>query len=374
MRKTPFTLTLILVLSMLLNVSSFAVYENGPQNTEYNRTNAQSYIGMYTTSPNSAYHYFTYPAEGGDCTNFASQVVRAGGMSMTAAVDNPGDSSWYYYGSSWGRGRSSSWTSATKFRTYWADVNGVGEKNAYQFRVYLALDFNDDDTWYDIWSYLEPGDIVQYVRTNDWATYHSQAVHRTSYENEEYKVSMGQHTSDSWKNLRNYVLGLSSETRVCLIKISANTFSSRSARNLARIASMSTNELAAEENRLNQTAPQTIAAEHEKWATIAMLKQKLVEHGKNSQTSYKTGITTNALLQFIRNRMENNTLFLLFVENAEDGLPKTLLSNECEKARTENIILTDFEKRVQEESENIYSLWNEYWSNIIQQTPPFYYE
>lgn len=137
---------------------------------------------------------------------------------------------------------------------------------------------------------------------------------------------------------------------------------------------MSTNELAAEENRLNQTAPQTIAAEHEKWATIAMLKQKLVEHGKNSQTSYKTGITTNALLQFIRNRMENNTLFLLFVENAEDGLPKTLLSNECEKARTENIILTDFEKRVQEESENIYSLWNEYWSNIIQQTPPFYYE
>lgn len=149
MRKTPFTLTLILVLSMLLNVSSFAVYENGPQNIEYNRTNAQSYIGMYTTSPNSAYHYFTYPDEGGGCTSFASQVVRAGGMSMTAAVDNPGDSSWYYYGSSWGRGRSSSWTSATKFRTYWADVNGVGEKNAYQFRVYLASDFNDDDTWYD---------------------------------------------------------------------------------------------------------------------------------------------------------------------------------------------------------------------------------
>ena len=82
MRKTPFTLTLILVLSMLLNVSSFAVYENGPQNIEYNRTNAQSYIGMYTTSPNSAYHYFTYPDEGGDCTNFASQVVRAGGMSI----------------------------------------------------------------------------------------------------------------------------------------------------------------------------------------------------------------------------------------------------------------------------------------------------
>ena len=33
-------------------------------------------------------------------------------------------------GPSWGRGRSSPWTSATKFRTYWADVNAVGEKNA----------------------------------------------------------------------------------------------------------------------------------------------------------------------------------------------------------------------------------------------------
>ena len=33
-------------------------------------------------------------------------------------------------GPSWGRGRSSPWTSATKFRTYWADVKAVGEKNA----------------------------------------------------------------------------------------------------------------------------------------------------------------------------------------------------------------------------------------------------
>jgi len=33
-------------------------------------------------------------------------------------------------GPSWGRGRSSPWTSATKFRTYWADVNAAGEKNA----------------------------------------------------------------------------------------------------------------------------------------------------------------------------------------------------------------------------------------------------
>lgn len=94
MKKLSSIFALAIVASMLLNVSTYAVYDNGPRNTQYNRTNAQSYIGRYTTSPNPDYYYFN---EGGDCTSFASQVLYAGGMSMTAAVDNPTDSSWYYY-------------------------------------------------------------------------------------------------------------------------------------------------------------------------------------------------------------------------------------------------------------------------------------
>ena len=369
MKKLSSIFALAIVASMLLNVSTYAVYDNGPRNTQYNRTNAQSYIGRYTTSPNPDYYYFN---EGGDCTSFASQVLYAGGMSMTAAVDNPTDSSWYYYNATWGRGRTSTWTYAPNFRTYWADVNGEGGKRAYQFKVYLASDFNDDDIWFDIWEYLEPGDIIQYVRTSDWATYHSQAVHRTSYENREYKVSVGQHTVDEWKNLRDYVLGLSGKTRVCLIKISANTFSTQSAKNLTKIAAMSINELAAEEDRLNRTIPLTTAAEHEKWTTIALLKQEMAKQGKNSQT-YKTAITMETLRQFVSNRMENNTLFLSCVGNLENDQLKTILSSDCEKAKTENEVLSAFLKEMQE-CDNVQLLWNEYWNNIIQQTPPSYYE
>lgn len=236
----------------------------------------------------------------------------------------------------------------------------------------MASDFNDDDIWFDIWEYLEPGDIIQYVRTSDWATYHSQAVHRTSYENREYKVSVGQHTVDEWKNLRDYVLGLSGKTRVCLIKISANTFSTQSAKNLTKIAAMSINELAAEEDRLNRTIPLTTAAEHEKWTTIALLKQEMAKQGKNSQT-YKTAITMEALRQFVSNRMENNTLFLSCVGNLENDQLKTILSSDCEKAKTENEVLSAFLKEMQE-CDNVQLLWNEYWNNIIQQTPPSYYE
>ena len=133
MKKLSSIFALAIVASMLLNVSTYAVYDNGPRNTQYNRTNAQSYIGRYTTSPNPDYYYFN---EGGDCTSFASQVLYAGGMSMTAAVDNPTDSSWYYYNATWGRGRTSTWTYAPNFRTYWADVNGEVGKRAYQFKSY----------------------------------------------------------------------------------------------------------------------------------------------------------------------------------------------------------------------------------------------
>ena len=59
MKKLSSIFALAIVASMLLNVSTYAVYDNGPRNTQYNRTNAQSYIGRYTTSPNPDYYILT---------------------------------------------------------------------------------------------------------------------------------------------------------------------------------------------------------------------------------------------------------------------------------------------------------------------------
>lgn len=50
-----------------------------------------------------------------------------------------------------------------------------------------------------------------------------------------------------------------------------------------------------------------------------------------------------------------------------------ILSSDCEKAKTENEVLSAFLKEMQE-CDNVQLLWNEYWNNIIQQTPPSYYE
>ena len=103
-----------------------------------------------------------------------------------------------------------------------------------------------------------------------------------------------------------------------------------------------------------------------------VVPREMAKQGKNSQT-YKTAITMEALRQFVSNRMENNTLFLSCVGNLENDQLKTILSSDCEKAKTENEVLSAFLKEMQE-CDNVQLLWNEYWNNIIQQTPPSYYE
>ena len=200
---------------MTLNFA-FADYTEGPVNNEYSRTRAAQYIYKYAVTPNTFYYDFTN--DGGDCTNFVSQVLAAGGMPMTYPVYNPTIKDWYYYNQIWGTGRSATWTNAHCFSYYWIDIENFGFRKAYAYVKYKAQDFLDDNTWYGIYTYLEPGDIVQYMSPNN-ITYHSQAVHRTVFEHGEFKVSVGQHTLNGWRNLRNYVSALPEGTIICLIKI-----------------------------------------------------------------------------------------------------------------------------------------------------------
>lgn len=113
--KNCFSVVMALVMALSLNCAAFATYTNGPRNTHYDRDLAADYVADYTTTANSEYtNYVTV-----DCTNFASQVLYAGGMEMTNAVRYPDNTtSWYYYYDSVGLGRSSSWTGAHEFRQY----------------------------------------------------------------------------------------------------------------------------------------------------------------------------------------------------------------------------------------------------------------
>lgn len=61
--------------------------------TEYNREDAVNYAKRYALSPNPNFRYFgIYANIGGDCTNFTSQCLFAGGAPMTYSTEY----AWWY--------------------------------------------------------------------------------------------------------------------------------------------------------------------------------------------------------------------------------------------------------------------------------------
>ncbi|MEA5007441.1 amidase domain-containing protein [Clostridium tyrobutyricum] len=114
--------------------------------TSYSRVNAVNYAFKYALEPNPNYKYFlVYSTNGGDCTNFISQCLRAGG----APIVTSGRNQWWYNNRGW----SVSWSTAGSL--YW----------------YLKI--NDKDKLYGIKgtevnsiSMMEPGDIIFYQNAN----------------------------------------------------------------------------------------------------------------------------------------------------------------------------------------------------------------
>lgn len=81
----------------------------------YNRTNAKNYAIKYVLSPNKS--YVNFESMGGNCTNFASQCLKAGGI----VQDKTGNYKWYYTSSS---DRAPAWTKANSFRNYYKNNKG----------------------------------------------------------------------------------------------------------------------------------------------------------------------------------------------------------------------------------------------------------
>ena len=84
-------------------------------NHNYNRLAATNYALKYALSPNP--NYMNIESNGGNCTNFTSQCIRAGGIKD----DKTGDYKWYYTDAN---NRSPAWSSANEFRKYYK--NNVG--------------------------------------------------------------------------------------------------------------------------------------------------------------------------------------------------------------------------------------------------------
>ena len=116
-------------------VANFKTYLNRYENkedsitktcdNEYDRTKALNYAKKYVTESNS--EWSNYSEYGGNCQNFASQVIYNGGIPM----DLQGNAIWKYYGDTLSEtkskfGRSTSWTGVTYFYDYAKANKGYG--------------------------------------------------------------------------------------------------------------------------------------------------------------------------------------------------------------------------------------------------------
>lgn len=137
------------------------------ENSNYNREKAREYALKWATSSNK--EYYNYINDGGDCTNFVSQVLRAGGLEFVGSKENATSiKSWFYYSSNLPN-RTSTWTAANPFNLHF----GKEYKRAYKYREYKIEDALKN--WDEIYSTIYIGDIVQYSRPNNIA-FHSQAI------------------------------------------------------------------------------------------------------------------------------------------------------------------------------------------------------
>ena len=86
-------------------------------NIEYNRQDAVNYANRWALSRNPA--YYDYSNIGGDCTNFASQVLYAG----TGVMNYNSENGWYYIDAN---NKSPSWTGVNFFYNFIVNNDGLG--------------------------------------------------------------------------------------------------------------------------------------------------------------------------------------------------------------------------------------------------------
>ena len=109
----------------------------------YNRTKAIEYAKKYAFEYNK--NFYDFSLIGGDCTNFVSQCLNAGGILMDFSFDG-----WFYTDA---QNRSPAWTSVEDFWKY-----GLKNKNLKLKKVNIEQ--------------VEVGDIVQFFDINQNRYYH----------------------------------------------------------------------------------------------------------------------------------------------------------------------------------------------------------
>ena len=150
---------------------------------QYNRENAVEYAKQWYNKRNG--EYLEYDLYGGNCQNFASQCIHAGGMDMD--IKGTYTCQWKFYGkdlnySQSASGRSYSWIGVDEFHTYAVYNSGSG--------LALQPDISLE--------YAQKGDVIQVGAYNKW--HHSLIVTDvlTDENGNQAEILLASNTADRW--------------------------------------------------------------------------------------------------------------------------------------------------------------------------------
>lgn len=135
---------------------------NQPTSNSYSRPSAVEYAKRYALSPNPQYRYFSLDNTGGDCANFLSQCLRAGGAPMIYNREH----SWWYNNNNTGNVMDDTWSIpwAVAHSLYWfLRVNEANNLNGAKGKEVPNI------------NQLELGDLVFYSNANG-SIFHSAIV------------------------------------------------------------------------------------------------------------------------------------------------------------------------------------------------------
>jgi hypothetical protein len=159
-------------------------------NSAYNRTNAYNYAALWYNGRNPSYPDYV---SGGDCANFVSQCIKAGGMSALGS-DYTQQSAWFCNTTSATELTNCgiTWRSANYFTTHWGTNSaGSGYKRAYECKYLIGQDISTNFS--TIKSNLHIGDVVQLTTNANSNRYHTLIV----YDITSTDIILACHTTDS---------------------------------------------------------------------------------------------------------------------------------------------------------------------------------
>ena len=393
-------MTIITIMSMPTMALAMSIeFNDGPLNTGYNRITARDYLNSYTWTPNTYYYYYS-----ADCTNFISQMLRSGGMSMTTQKTNPTSADWYYYGPNIPY-RTSSWTGAHQSRQYWGVINGSGHKKARAMVKFTNAELKNNtlNAYGVLVNLCELGDVIQFVDSTGNTT-HSMGVQRVYVENGTKKVTISQHTPDDFYHLTTKISGRPQNGWVCLLKVKPAATSGNSqtlgiveqclgkekteslltredrstmvktASENINVEDLSTESLSECFHTLQDSSYPTLEESDAALSTAAIIGRILDARFDTLNTEEQLHrmsepITKETLIGFVTMQMED--IRAEYLPYGVENKPITMSVEDEEMLKTLSAFISDVEENASDK--NVYGYWCRYWEDIRNESLPIYY-